>query len=144
MCRLQNNSNISYFLSEVCDYCSYAKNMSFWKKVCFELDYQSISRKELAYKIGVPVATINRAIERDSQPYAIDALRVSKVLNVSLEYLLDLPETKSDGNITTSEESHQIELFKKYHSIIKVLDDLSQDKQKEAIKLIKQILECGK
>ena len=118
--------------------------MSFWKKVCFELDYKSISRKELAYKIGVPVATINRAIERDSQPYAIDALRISKALNVSLEYLLDLPETRSDGNITTSEESHQIELFKKYHSIIEVLEDLSQDKQKEASNLVKQILEFGK
>lgn len=118
--------------------------MSFWKKVCFELDYQGMSRKELAYKIDVPVATINRAIERDSQPYALDALRISKALNISLEYLLDLPETKNDGKVSDEEESHQIELFKKYHSTIKALEDLSQDKQKEAVEIVKQILEFGK
>ena len=118
--------------------------MSFWKKVCFELDYQSISRKELAYKIEVPVSTINRAIERDSQPFAGDALRVSKALNVSLEYLLDLPEIKNDGKVTTEEESHQIELFKKYHSTIEALEDLSPEKKKEVVEIVKQILEFGK
>ena len=118
--------------------------MSFWKKVCSELDYQSISRKELAYKIDVPVATINRAIERDSQPFAIDAVRISKALNVSLEYLLDLPETKNSNMFSVEEESHQIELFKKYHSTIEALEDLTHDKQKEAIEIVKQILEFGK
>ena len=117
--------------------------MSFWKKVCYELDYQGLSRKELAYKIDVPVARINRAIERDSQPFAIDALRISKALNVSLEYLLDLPETKNGSKVSAEEESHQIELFKKYHSTIEALEDLSQDKQKEAVEIVKQILEFG-
>ncbi|MBQ9621790.1 MAG: hypothetical protein IJJ71_14835 [Treponema sp.] len=30
--------------------------MSFWEKVCFELDYQGISRKELAYKTNLAVS----------------------------------------------------------------------------------------
>ena len=115
--------------------------MSFWKKVCFELDYQSVSRKELAYKIDVPVATINRAIERDSQPYAVDALRISKALGVSLEYLLDLPESKNDSKFSAEDESHQIELFKKFHSTIEALEDLPPVKQKEAVEILKQILE---
>ncbi|MCI5523763.1 MAG: helix-turn-helix transcriptional regulator [Spirochaetia bacterium] len=118
--------------------------MSFWKKVCSELDYQSVSRKELAHKIDVPVATINRAIERDSQPFAIDALLTSKALNVSLEYLLGLPETKNDRKKSDENQSHQIELFKKYHSIIEALESLPQNKQKAAVEIVKQILEFGK
>ena len=118
--------------------------MGFWKKIESELDFQGLSRKELSAKSGVPMTTINRAIERDSQPFAIDALRISKALNVSLEYLLDLPETKNGGKVSAEEESHQIELFKKYHSTIEALEDLSQDKQKEAVEIVKQILEFGK
>ena len=117
--------------------------MGFWKKAEIELNYQGLSRKELSAKSGVPMTTINRAIERDSQPFAIDAIRISKALNITLEYLLDLPASP-DGNHTHEEESHQIELFKKYHSTIEALENLSQDKQKEAINLVKQILEFGK
>ena len=118
--------------------------MNFWKNVDYVREYRNMTRKELAYKIDVPVATINRAIERDSQPFAIDALRISKALNVSLEYLLDLPETKYGSKVSAEEESHQIELFKKYHSTIEALEDLSKDKQKEAVEIVRQILEFGK
>lgn len=117
--------------------------MSFWKKVCYELDYQGMSRKELAFKIEVPVARINRAIERDSQPFAIDAIRISKVLNVSLEYLLDLPAS-TDNKSVSKEESHQIELYKKYHTTIAALENLPREKQKEAVEIVKQLVEFGK
>ncbi len=115
--------------------------MSFWKKVCNELDYQGITRKELAYKIDVPIARINRAIERDSQPNAFDAYFISKVLNVSLEYLLEVPIDKNIAKISEEEEMHQIEMYKKYHSIIDALESLPSEKQKEALNLIKQIVD---
>ncbi len=115
--------------------------MSFWKKVCYELDYQGISRKELAYKIDVPIARINRAIERDSQPNALDAFYISKALNVSMEYLLELPVTPQNNKAGNNEETHQIEMYKKYHSIITTLEKLPVEKQNEALKLIKQIIE---
>ena len=118
--------------------------MGFWKKAEIELDYQGLSRKELSAKSGVPMTTINRAIERDSQPFAIDALRISKALNVSLEYLLDLPESKDDVKISDKEEFHQIELYKKYHSAIEALESISQDKQKTAVEIVKMIAEFGK
>lgn len=118
--------------------------MSFWEKVCYELDYQGLSRKELAYKIDVPVARINRAIERNSQPFAVDAVRIAKTLNVSLEYLLDFPESKNDIKDLNQGESQQIALYKKYHSIINGLDSMSQDKQKETVEIIRQIIELGK
>ena len=118
--------------------------MGFWKRIESELDYRGLTRKELSAKSGVPMSTVNRAIERDSQPFAIDALRISKALNVSLEYLLDLPELKNDKKASAEDESHQIELFKKYQSTIEALEDLSNDKQKEVVAIVIQILEFRK
>ena len=112
--------------------------MSFWKKVSYELEYKNISRKELAHIINVPVATINRAMERDSNPYAIDALRISKALGVSLEYLLDF----NDKNTSSKEnELFQIEMYKKYHSVITILETLSDSKQKKTIEILSKIAE---
>lgn len=118
--------------------------MSFWKKVCYELEFKGISRKELSAKIGVPAARVNRAIERDSQPFALDALKISKTLNLSLEYLLDLPATKAGGKPAGKDESKQIELYKKYHSLIEILEKLPQGKQKEAVELVKKITDFAK
>lgn len=117
--------------------------MSFWKKVCYELEFQNLSRKELAYKIDVPVATINRAIERNSNPYAIDALRIARVLGVSLEYLLEIPQSQSDKAAFVQTENQQIELFKKYHEVIHVLESLPLEKQKAALKIVEQCGELG-
>lgn len=121
-----------------------SSDMSFWKKVCYELDFQNISRKELAYKIDVPVATINRAIERNSNPYAIDALRISKVLGVSLEYLLEMPQSQDNEENYLQNENKQLELYKKYHTVINILESLSPNKQKIALKIFEQCGELGK
>ncbi len=118
--------------------------MGFWKKAEVELDYYGLSRKELSAKSGVPMTTINRAMERASQPFALDALRVAKALHVSLEYLLDLPETKADGKKTDADESHQIEMYKKYHAIIETLERLPQTKQKGTLEIIKSLAELCK
>lgn len=118
--------------------------MSFWKKVCYELDFQNISRKELAYKIDVPVATINRAIERNSNPYAIDALRISKVLGVSLEYLLEMPQSENKETDLSQNENQQLELYKKYHTVIQTLESLPLSKQKTALKIVEQCGELGR
>ena len=117
--------------------------MSFWKKVCDELEFQNISRKELAYKIEVPVATINRAIERNSNPYAIDALKISRVLGVSLDYLLDFPITQEEKK-DSEDFSHQIELYKKYHAIIEGLESLPTEKQLLAKRIMEQCGELGR
>ena len=118
--------------------------MGFWKRIESELDYRGLTRKELSAQSGVPMSTVNRAIERDSKPFALDALKISKTLNLSLEYLLDLPATKVGGKPAGKEESKQIELYKKYHSLIEMLEQLPQGKQKEAVELVKKITDFAK
>lgn len=119
-------------------------NMGFWKKVEIEINYYGIARKELSAKSGVPITTINRAIELDTKPFALDALKISKALGLTLEYLLDYSE---NGNLSTNEiesNASQIELYKKYHLIIDELEKLPKDKQKSAQEIIRQIAEFGK
>lgn len=63
--------------------------MSFWAKVEKELEYKGISRKELAFRANIAYQGIGLGIERNSMPRADTALKISKVLNVPLEHLLD-------------------------------------------------------
>ena len=66
--------------------------MNFWKKVDSELSYQGKSRKELAAAVGVDAANISFGIKRNSIPAADTALKVARFLDVSLDYLLDMPK----------------------------------------------------
>ena len=72
--------------------------MSFWANVDTELKFQGISRKELSYLVNVKEITIHKAIERDSIPSADTALKISKALNVSLEYLLDMESVNPNSS----------------------------------------------
>ncbi len=107
----------------------------------YELEYKNISRKELAHKINVPVATINRAIERDSNPFALDALRISRELGVSLEYLLDFSENEKLVSSNRKEELFQIEMYKKYHSVISILENIPSERQKTIIEILTKLSE---
>ena len=62
--------------------------MGFWKRVEAEMNYQGISRKELAAMADISYSGIGLGIERDSMPGADIALRISRSLNVPLEELL--------------------------------------------------------
>lgn len=63
--------------------------MSFWQNVDAERDFQNISRKELAYKANFSLTSLSTGIIRNSIPSADVAYRIAKVLNVSIEYLLE-------------------------------------------------------
>lgn len=73
--------------------------MGFWDNVDEELKYSGMSRKELAAKANFPDSYIPKGIKRNSIPSADLALRISHVLNVSLETLLEMPETEEIKNI---------------------------------------------
>jgi plasmid maintenance system antidote protein VapI len=69
--------------------------MNFWKKVDAELCYLGKTRKELANAIGFDVTNISFGIKRNSIPAADTALKVSRFLGVSLDYLLDMTDENS-------------------------------------------------
>lgn len=99
--------------------------MSFWKNVIDELEYRNISRKEFAFSLGINKMTFQKAIERDNIPSADIALKVSKLLGVSLEHLLDMEEKNDNQNIEIN-AFEATNFYKKYSSMIKELETLSQ------------------
>lgn len=68
--------------------------MNFWENVDEELKFRGMERKELGAKAGFPESYISKGIARKSCPSADLALRIAKVLNVSIEYLLTGEEPK--------------------------------------------------
>ena len=75
--------------------------MNFWKKVDSELAYLGKTRKELANAIGFDVTNISFGIKRNSIPAADTALKVSRFLGVSLDYLLDMNDETSQKSLNT-------------------------------------------
>ena len=63
--------------------------MGFWKNVEDRRSYLGLTRKDLAQQAGIKYAVIGAGLERDSIPAANTALRISKVLKIPLENLLD-------------------------------------------------------
>lgn len=63
--------------------------MSFWQNVEREIEYKGISRKELAFRANIAYQGIGLGIERESMPRVDTALKIAKVLEVPLEYLIN-------------------------------------------------------
>ena len=88
--------------------------MTFWENVDSELKYQNKTRKQLASELGFDPTTISKGISNGSIPQADMALKIANYLNVSLEYLLGLPEKSASKN--AQETQKQIQLYKKYQA----------------------------
>lgn len=103
--------------------------MSFWKNVINELDYQGKTRKWLASEAKFDVSTIGTGLKREGMPQADLAIRISKALNVSVEYLVIGTEKKdiSKQNETFTEN---VRLYNKYVKLITVLESFPLEKQK--------------
>lgn len=103
--------------------------MGFWKQVGEELEFRGISRKELSAKSGVPMTTLNRALERDSNPFAMDAVRVANTLNISLEKLLGLSKREA------------LPITDKNRNFIKQWNKLSAKQQKKLLEFLEAMKE---
>ncbi len=62
--------------------------LDFWLNVKNELEYKGISQKELAGKISESYNTLQSWINRDRLPNVVQAVKISKILGTSVEYLV--------------------------------------------------------
>ncbi len=125
------------------DKCLYYINMSFWKNVDDELKFQGIERKELASLADFDVSYIGKGISRNSIPAADLALRIAKALNVSLEYLLEVPETsyaKKKENSTDINKA--LHLYHKFSSHLTELEKLTS-KERETVLILMQTINAA-
>ncbi len=99
--------------------------MGFWSNVEAEREYQGMSRKELALRANISYAGIGLGLERDSMPGADTALRISKVLQVSIEYLLSDNVQESKKEEKTNDFSSELNLFRQYRNLIDDIETIS-------------------
>ncbi len=108
--------------------------MTFWENVDSESKYQNKTRKQLASELSFDPTTISKGISNASIPQADMALKIANYLNVSLEYLLGLPEKSASKN--AQETQKQIQLYKKYHDLIERAKRLDEKKLKAIVQLM--------
>ena len=78
-------------------YYSVINMLQFWQKVKEELEYNLITQKELAEKIGISYNTLQSWITKDRLPDAEQALKIAKQLNTSIEYLVTGKNEEKNG-----------------------------------------------
>lgn len=123
--------------------------MGFWANVEKELEYKGISRKELAFRANIAYQGIGLGIERDSMPRADTAFKISKVLDVPLEYLLDKndieikPEiedlynsSKKIKSSTYDEKQRAVSLYKKHQKLLESLEKIPPEIKEPIIAMI--------
>lgn len=101
----------------------------FWKRVDEELDFLGITRTYLANKCNFSLTNIGQGIKLGSVPAADTAVKIAKVLNVSVEYLV----TGQDK--TFKNEGLDLKKYREYSTLISQLDSLPQN-QKDLVKSI--------
>lgn len=100
---------------------------SFWINVKKAIVFKELEIKELAYKANVPYSTIINGMNKNSMPHADIALKISKVLNMSLESLLGDIEIKTLNETSLTQknlEKIEIALYRKNKRIIDALEEL--------------------
>ena len=83
--------------------------LAFWNNVKDELDYKLMSQKELAAATEISYNTIQSWITKDRLPDAADSVKIAKVLDVSVEYLVTGSESpKKQANDEINSILHDI------------------------------------
>ena len=102
---------------------------NFRERVDEELEYKGMNRKSLASEVGFNLGNIGKGIQLGSSPSADTAVKIAKVLNVSVEYLV----TGQDSSL--QKENLDLHRYREYSSFINQLDSLPEN-QRELIKSI--------
>ncbi|MBQ9538405.1 MAG: helix-turn-helix transcriptional regulator [Treponema sp.] len=99
----------------------------FWSNVKNQLPYKNLEVKDLAFRAGVPYSTIINGMNKNSMPHADIALKISKILNMSLESLLgdeDLKLAEAEALSQPDLEKKELELFRRNKIFIEALESL--------------------
>ena len=111
---------------------------NFWERVVDELDFLGITRTYLATTCNFSLTNIGQGIKLGSTPSAETAVKIAKVLGVSVEYLVNGTETtKSPSQKET--EQNQLRLYRKYHNLIEKMERFSEDKQTVVNNFVKDL-----
>lgn len=106
--------------------------MNFWENVDIELEYLGMNRMALANAAGFSVSNVGKGIQKGSSPSAETAVKIAKILGVSVEYLV------TGDNVEPTKEKDFQDL-RKYHKYAKLIDDLDALPDYEKVPIITMI-----
>ena len=109
---------------------------SFWDNVAQELEYLGMTNKSLAEKVGITASNVGKGIKQGSVPSAETAVKIAKILDVSVEYLVT-GSLGSDRKSLSAENNAQLHLYRKYKSLIEICENLTP----EEVRLLEQVAE---
>lgn len=95
---------------------------SFKDRLIDELNYQGISNKDFAHKVGISLGTLGMYLYRGSIPAADVAVKMAQVLNTTTEYLV----LGTNDNKPIQNQTSKSDWQKKEINII--VDNLPQSK----------------
>ncbi len=108
--------------------------MNFWENVDAELEYRGMNRKTLAQEVGFNSSLITKGIKTGSSPSAETAVRIAKILNVSVEYLVTgLPQGVQEA------QTAAIASFQKYRSFVNTMEHLDENTRQAIIELAEKL-----
>ena len=79
--------------------------MNFWERVDDLLDRKDINKKTLAFEAGFDASNITKGIKNNNIPSAETAVKIAKVLDVSVEYLVDGTEPAKNPTAKQAEQN---------------------------------------
>ena len=102
---------------------------SFWLNVKKLLPYKNLEVKDLAYRAEVPYSTIINGMNKNSMPHADLALKISKIMNISLESLLGeetvrILNAEAETPSQSELEKRELALYRKNKLIIDALEEI--------------------
>lgn len=102
---------------------------AFWTNVKKMLPYKNLEIKDLAFRAGVSYSTIINGMNKNSMPHADLALKIAKILNMSLECLLSTDDIsiENDSDELCSQaalKEKELALYRKYKLLIDAIESL--------------------
>ena len=89
----------------------------------------------MAEEAGFDVSNIGKGIKTGSAPSADTAVRIAKILNVSVEYLVTgVPQNATETQVTAAYRS-----FQKYRSFTNTLEHLDENTREAIIELAEKL-----
>lgn len=135
-------SSKRYFVYTISLFGNNGNMSSFWFNVKRVLPYKNLEVKDLAFRANVSYSTIINGMNKNSMPHADLAIKISKILNMSLESLLSDEEILivDNANLTQSElEKRELTLYRKNKIVIDALEKLSPELREALIDIIIKI-----
>lgn len=112
--------------------------MSFWETVDAELKYNGMTRKALAQDANFSLVNIGKGIKLGSSPSADTAVRIAKVLGVTVEYLVTGTDSAT-GKGTQTHLQQEMELFRQYRAHVETLSKLHLKERTAVIHLAEEL-----